>query len=617
MAAQRERVAELKDRLGGLDPAITADLLSVVDHLVRRSVWIVGGDGWAYDIGSGGLDHVLATGRNVNVLVLDTEVYSNTGGQMSKSTPLGAVAKFAAAGKTVPKKDLALQAIAYGNVYVAKVAMGADPQQTLQAFREAEAYDGPSLVIAYSQCIAHGIDMRLGMDQQYRAVASGHWPLLRYDPVLRAAGKNPFLLDSHRPRIPLADYVYRELRYRSLANSDPVEGRTAARVGRAGDRTALECLRGDGFPRSRTLPPRRSQGTLMELSTRYLGLDLRNPLVASASPLSKTVDGVRRLADAGVGAVVLYSLFEEQLRREAEENARLAVAGTESFAESLSYFPPAADDDHGPRRYLSLLERAAAAVSVPVIGSINGSTPGSWAGYARSMQDSGAAAIELNIYYLPGDPHVSGRDVEQRHLDILARVKDAVTVPVAVKLSPYFSATAEMARRLDLAGADGLVLFNRFLQPDIDPETLAVAPGTSLSRAAEARLPLTWITLLHGRIGASLAATTGVEGSTELIKYLLAGADVVMTASALLRHGPEYAAVLLDGLCEWMGRKGYTAVDERSWTARRPRRSRRGRTRTRGLRQRAAAGQQRRLRAVVTRQAAMASTSSKPATRHS
>ncbi|MCH9701782.1 MAG: pyruvate:ferredoxin (flavodoxin) oxidoreductase [Actinomycetia bacterium] len=223
LAAQRHRVATLKDKLSRLDPAMTANLLSVVDQLVRRSVWIVGGDGWAYDIGSGGLDHVLASGRNVNVLVLDTEVYSNTGGQMSKSTPLGAVAKFAAAGKTVPKKDLALQAIAYGSVYVAKVAMGADPQQTLQAFREAEAYDGPSLVIAYSQCIAHGIDMRLGMDQQYRAVASGHWPLLRYDPVLREAGKNPFLLDSHRPRIPLGDYVYRELRYRALSNSDPVE----------------------------------------------------------------------------------------------------------------------------------------------------------------------------------------------------------------------------------------------------------------------------------------------------------------------------------------------------------------------------------------------------------
>jgi pyruvate-ferredoxin/flavodoxin oxidoreductase len=166
---------------------------------------------------------VLASGRNINVLVLDTEVYSNTGGQMSKSTPLGAVAKFAAAGKTVPKKDLALQAIAYGNVYVARVAMGADPQQTLNAFREAEAYDGPSLVLAYSHCVAHGIEMRNGLDQQYRAVASGYWPLIRYDPVARSNGGNPFLLDSPRPRLPLVEYTRRELRYRSLASSDPAE----------------------------------------------------------------------------------------------------------------------------------------------------------------------------------------------------------------------------------------------------------------------------------------------------------------------------------------------------------------------------------------------------------
>jgi pyruvate-ferredoxin/flavodoxin oxidoreductase len=186
-------------------------------------VWIVGGDGWAYDIGSGGLDHVLASGRNVNVLVLDTEVYSNTGGQSSKATPLGAVAKFAAAGKTMPKKDLALQAIAYGYVYVARVAMGADPQQTLRAFREAEAYDGPSLIIAYSHCIAHGIEMRDGLGQQYRAVASGYWPLIRYDPLLRTAGGNPFLLDSPRPRIPLTDYTQRELRYRALTNAHPAE----------------------------------------------------------------------------------------------------------------------------------------------------------------------------------------------------------------------------------------------------------------------------------------------------------------------------------------------------------------------------------------------------------
>ena len=228
LAAQRARVAQLRDRLQGRDGPAEADLRGVADDLVRRSIWIVGGDGWAYDIGSGGLDHVLASGRNVNVLVLDTEVYSNTGGQSSKATPLGAVAKFAAAGKTVAKKDLALQAIAYGSVYVARVAMGADPQQTLKAFREAEAYDGPSLIIAYSHCIAHGIEMRDGLGQQYRAVASGYWPLIRYDPVARTDGGNPFLLDSPRPRIRLADYTRRELRYRVLANTDPAEAERLA-----------------------------------------------------------------------------------------------------------------------------------------------------------------------------------------------------------------------------------------------------------------------------------------------------------------------------------------------------------------------------------------------------
>jgi len=239
-AAQRARVTELTRRLTALDgeSASVRDLLSVVDHLVRRSVWIVGGDGWAYDIGAGGLDHVLASGRDVNVLVMDTEVYSNTGGQASKATPLGAVAKFAAAGKRVPKKDLALQAIAYGNVYVARVAMGADPQQTLRALREAEAYPGPSLVIAYSHCIAHGIEkdgqpLRNGMDQQYRAVASGYWPLLRYDPEVRAAGRNPFLLDSPRPRLPLAAYMSKELRFRALARTDPAGAERLAELAQA------------------------------------------------------------------------------------------------------------------------------------------------------------------------------------------------------------------------------------------------------------------------------------------------------------------------------------------------------------------------------------------------
>ena len=221
LRAQRDRVAALKAKLAPLDSEAARDLLSVVDHLVRRSIWIVGGDGWAYDIGYGGLDHVLASGRDVNVLVLDTEVYSNTGGQASKATPLGAVAKFAAGGKRIARKDLALQAIAYGNVYVAQVAMGAYPQQTLLAFREAEAYPGPSLIIAYSHCIAHGYDLRFGMKQQDLATASGYWPLFRYNPTLRKAGENPFRLDSPRPTIPFKAYAYNELRYRSLTNTDP------------------------------------------------------------------------------------------------------------------------------------------------------------------------------------------------------------------------------------------------------------------------------------------------------------------------------------------------------------------------------------------------------------
>ena len=300
----------------------------------------------------------------------------------------------------------------------------------------------------------------------------------------------------------------------------------------------------------------------MDLSTRYLGLTLCSPLLAAASPLSRNVDGVRRLADAGLGAVVLHSLFEEQIRREAEQNARLAAQGSETYAESLTYFPPVVDGGYGANRYLHLLESAASTVDIPVIGSLNGITPGGWVRYAGSMQNAGAAAIELNVYYLPGDPQIDGRQVEQRHLDVLAQVKGAVEVPVAVKLSPFFSSIGEMAQRLDQAGADGLVLFNRFLQPDINCETLTPAPDIPLSTAAEIRLPLTWIALLHGRLRASLAATTGVMAAADVVKYLLAGADVIQSASALLRHGPEYAGVLLDGLRDWMRRKGFTTLDE-------------------------------------------------------
>ena len=339
----------------------------------------------------------------------------------------------------------------------------------------------------------------------------------------------------------------------------------------------------------------------MDLSTDYLGLALRNPLVASASPLSKTVDGVRRLADAGVGAVVLYSLFEEQLRREAEQNARLADAGAESFAESLSYFPAAADDEPGPRRYLSLLERAAAAVDIPVIGSLNGVTPGGWAGYAAAMQDAGAAAIELNIYYLPGDPHTSGRDVEQRHLDILTRVKDAVTVPVAVKLSPYFSSTGEMALRLDEAGADGLVLFNRFLQPDIDPETLAVVPGVDAVQPGGGPAAA-HMDRAAARTGARLARRDDRRRGPGRRRQVPAGRrrrrdDRVGAAAARprARGRPARRAVRMDGA------QGIRSGRRAARPARGAARHRRGGIRARGLRPRDAGSEQQRIRSLVTR----------------
>jgi dihydroorotate dehydrogenase (fumarate) len=300
---------------------------------------------------------------------------------------------------------------------------------------------------------------------------------------------------------------------------------------------------------------------VVDLATQYLGLSLRNPVVASAGPLSQTVDGVRRLADGGVGAVVLYSLFEEQLRHEAARDIYLEEIHEESFAESLTYFPTVPSNDSGlSDNYLRLLEQAAEAVDVPVLGSINGSTLGSWAEFARQMQDAGAAAIELNVYLVPGDVTVDGMVIERRHLDILGLVKEAVSIPVAMKLSPYFSSFGSMAMRLDEAGADGLVLFNRWIQPKIDVEAIAVDSGVELSAPAESRLPQTWIAALHGRVRASLAGTTGVETPDDVVRYLLAGADVVMTTSALVRHGEDYAGQLVAGLSQWLERKGFASV---------------------------------------------------------
>ncbi|MCX6998351.1 MAG: dihydroorotate dehydrogenase-like protein [Kiritimatiellaeota bacterium] len=300
----------------------------------------------------------------------------------------------------------------------------------------------------------------------------------------------------------------------------------------------------------------------MNLTTKYMGLVLKNPIVASASPLSESVGGIRRLEEAGAAAVVLFSLFEEQLQLEATALEQHLEEGTESFAEALTYFPKVGDYRVGPEQYLELLHQASQQVQIPIIGSLNGISSKGWIEYARKRQDAGAQGIELNLYYIPTDPKMSALAVEKHKVEVVQAVKAAVTVPVAVKLSPYFTSMASLARKLKRAGADALVLFNRFYQPDFDIEELTVSPTLHLSTAEEIRLPLCWIAILRGQLRISLAATTGVETSAEVVKYLLAGADVVMTTSALLRHGPGHIATLLSGLQQWMEAKEYKSVKQ-------------------------------------------------------
>ena len=300
----------------------------------------------------------------------------------------------------------------------------------------------------------------------------------------------------------------------------------------------------------------------MDLRTTYMGMELKHPIVASASPLSGTVANIKRLEDAGASAVVMFSLFEEQLKHESAALEHLMTAGTESFAESLSYFPEVDDYTVGPDSYLELLRKASEAVDIPIIGSLNGITNTGWIEYAQLMQQAGANGIELNIYYIPADLTTSGREVEQRYIEIVKAVKAAVTVPVAVKLSPFFSAIGSMAKALDDAGADGLVLFNRFYQPDFDLDKLVVAPNLQLSTPDEIRLPLLWLAVLYGRLRASLGATRGVHTPIEVVKYLMAGADAVMTTSALLKNGIDYLTTLRDGLRTWMEVHGYASVTQ-------------------------------------------------------
>jgi dihydroorotate dehydrogenase (fumarate) len=300
----------------------------------------------------------------------------------------------------------------------------------------------------------------------------------------------------------------------------------------------------------------------MDLSTKYLGMQLRTPLVASASPLSHEISGIRKLEDAGASAVVLYSLFEEQLHKEALELELHLNAGTESFAESLTYFPHSCEFNTGPDEYLDHIRKAKAAVDVPIIASLNGATLGGWARYAKQVEQAGADAIECNIYFIPTNTETPGAEIEKSYTDILREVKISVNIPVAAKLSPFFSNLAHTAKKLDQMGTDGLVLFNRFYQPDIDLEELAIKPNVLLSSPQEFRLPLTWIGILYGRVRASLAATTGVYTAEDVIKLLMVGADVTMLCSALLRHGIDHLRHVEKGVLQWMEEHEYESVQQ-------------------------------------------------------
>lgn len=298
----------------------------------------------------------------------------------------------------------------------------------------------------------------------------------------------------------------------------------------------------------------------MSLTTKYLGLTLRNPLVVSSSPLSQNLDSIRRLEDAGAAAVVMYSLFEEQITFDSFYVDYYLNNATNSHAESLSYLPEMQSYEVWPDEYMELIRKAKEAVDIPIIGSLNGTSAGGWTDYAALMQEAGADAVELNVYYIPVNEDLKGSDVENTYLDILREVKRSVSLPVAVKLSPYFSSTANMAKRLVDEGASGLVLFNRFYQPDIDLEALEVVPRLVLSNSSELRLPLRWVAILYGRLMVDLAITTGIHTSDDVLKSLMAGANVTMMASELLQNGIRRIQVILDEMQQWMNEHEYESV---------------------------------------------------------
>jgi dihydroorotate dehydrogenase (fumarate) len=301
----------------------------------------------------------------------------------------------------------------------------------------------------------------------------------------------------------------------------------------------------------------------VDLRTTYLGLDLESPLVAAASPLGRTIDGLHRLADARASAIVMPSLFEEQIEHNTYQVHEVLEYGAESYAEHAGGFLPEFEDyNTGPERYIDLVRRARDELKIPIIPSLNGFTTGGWVEYARRLEDAGAYALELNVYFIAADFDETGAEVEQRYLDLVSAVREEIDIPLAVKVGPFFSSTANMARRLTEAGANGLVLFNRFYQPDIHLEDLEVIPNIQLSTSVELRLPLRWIAILRGRVEASLAATTGVHSGEDVLKLILAGADVTMMASALLRHGPEWLCTVEESVRDWMEAHEYESVEQ-------------------------------------------------------
>jgi len=300
----------------------------------------------------------------------------------------------------------------------------------------------------------------------------------------------------------------------------------------------------------------------MDLTTNYMGFPLPNPIVPAASPLSRSLDNLRKMEDAGAAAVVLWSLFEEQIQHEARELEYYLQHGAERFAESLTYFPQEPDYLLGPQEYLEHIRKARKAIDLPLIASLNGISAGGWIDYAEQIEQAGADAIELNVYFLPTDPDLGSMQVETVYAAILQAVKTHVHIPVAMKLSPFFSSMAGMMKKLDDQGADALVLFNRFCQPDIDIENLTVRPALTLSRSADMRLPLRWIAILYGKVNASLAATTGIHTAEDVAKMILAGADVTMMCSALLKNGIGYITKVLGGLPQIMERCGYDSVGQ-------------------------------------------------------